>query len=137
MQAAMDSPDTGSGMQPVEEDTEYSHSEQRWGAGISSPGGAGTLLEMKQLPDICLEAGGPSTAVRQGSSSSSEVCSLSLPSRIFFQLLCVLWLSCMPRRVILSNVRGTDISSNARVCVFLGIRAGSLLLPVFELVQSG
>ena len=121
MQAAMDSPDTGSGMQPVEEDTEYSHSEQRWGAGGVSPGGVGTLLEMKQLPDIRLEAGGPSTAAQQGSSSSSEVCAISLPSGVLNLFLCSLWLSCMPRRVILSHIRGTDISSNARVCVFLGI----------------
>ena len=91
MQAAVDSPDAGSGMQPVEEDTEYSHSEQRWGVGASSPGGVGTLLEMKQLPDIRLEAGGPSTAAQQGSSSSSEVCSLSAPSRVLSLFLCFLW----------------------------------------------
>ena len=75
----MDSPDTGSGMQRVEEDVEYCLSEQREGTGGSSPDGVGTLLEMKQLPDIRLEAGGPSTAAQQGSSSSSEVWGLSLP----------------------------------------------------------
>ena len=109
----MDSPDTGSGMQPVEEDTEYSHSKQRWAAGGSSPGGVGTLLEMKQLPDIRLEAGGPSTAAQQGSSSSSEVCGLSLPSRIFNLLLCSVGLSCLPCRMDLGNERGIDISSGA------------------------
>ena len=109
----MDSPDTGSGMQPVEEDTEYSHSEQRWGAGGPSPGGVGTLLEMKQLPDVRLEAGGPSTAAQQGSSSSSEVCGLPLSSRVLDLFLCFLWPSCVPCRVVLSNERGSDIPSSA------------------------
>ena len=133
----MDSPDTGSGMQPVEEDTEYSHSEQRWGAGGTSPGGVGTLLEMKQLPDVRLEAGGPSTAAQQGSSSSSEVCGLSWPSSVLILFLCFLWLSCMPCRVVPSSERGNDISPGVQVHVFLGIKAGSSLLSVSELVLSG
>lgn len=59
-------------MLPVAENAVYTHSDRGLGAGSSSCVG-GTLLEMHRVPDMQLDAAGPSNAAQHGSTSSSEV----------------------------------------------------------------
>ena len=72
---AMISPDKAAGIFPVEEHAVYSHTDQ--GDGSSSAGG--TLLELNKMPDVHLDAAGPSNIAQQGSESSSEVSGLAFP----------------------------------------------------------
>ena len=80
-----DSPDRAAGILPIEEHTVYSTGDAGWGAGSPSPGG--TLLEMGRIPIVQLEAAGPSTAVQQGSTSSSEV----RPDILHLRCILLLW----------------------------------------------
>ena len=69
---AMASPDKAAGMSPVEEHAVYNKSHPGWGTG-GSPSVGGTLLEVDKVPDVALDAAGPSNVAQPGSASSSEV----------------------------------------------------------------